>query len=449
MTAAGDWPRTTRVMPWLLALFIVMVWLVPYEAIKLSIPLPIDPLPDRFFLALIIAVGVATALATRRMPGARPSPVFWQALLVFTVLAMVSLAFNAVRAAGAGEIDQGTKKVLLLWANVALFYAVARTVRPSELRAFSVLLVTLACLTAAGTIWEYRTDYNIFYDLAHRLFSSFASVAPTPTAALDGREDTFGPTSHGLAVTTMLTLALPFAVLGLLRSPTRTKKVLYAIAVALILTGGLSTLRKTSLIAPVSALLVLTAYRPRQMFRLAPLGVAMVVVIHVMAPGALGGVGSQLTGNFLGAGTTQGRTGDYDAIRPDLANQPLLGRGYGTPDIGRSDTYRILDNQYLAQAIQVGFLGLGIYLALMFAGFVLANNVIRHARSPDSRTVGLAAAAGFVAFAVVSGLFDVFTFSQAPYMLMIVAGMCSVAATDCAVEPEPARLKALDPVPAT
>jgi O-antigen ligase len=447
MSAAGDWPRTTRLMPWLLATFLVMVWLVPYEAIKFSVPLPVDPLPDRFLLIIIVAAMAAITLVTRKLPGHRPSPGFWQALLVFTVVAMVSLAFNASRAAGVGEIDQGTKKVLLLWGNVVLFYVVARVMRPSELKPFSIFIIILASLAAAGTIWEYRTDYNVFYDYAYKLFNHVASVAPTPGITDDGRDDTFGPTQHGLAVTTMLAIALPFAVLAMLRAPTRGKKILYGIATALILTGALSTLRKTGLIAPVTALLVLVAYQPRQMARLAPLAVIMVGVIHGMAPGALGGVGSQLTDNFLGAGTTVGRTSDYAAVEPDYATHPFFGRGYGTPDVSKSNTYRILDNQYLGQLVQVGFVGLIIYMALMFAGVLLAHDVIKHGITADRRVVGLAAAAGFVAFAVVSALFDVFSFSEGPYLFVFVAGMCSVAAS--APEPEPELVSVPAPPPAT
>jgi O-antigen ligase len=448
MTTAGDWPRTNRLLPWLLAFFLCVLWLVPYEAIQLSVPLPIDPLPDRFILIGIVVAMLASVFAIRAVKVSRPASGFWQALLVFAVVALVSLGINAVSAASLGEIDQGTKKVVLLFGNLALFYVVATVIRPTELRAFGILIIALATLAAAGTIWEYRTDYNVFYDLAAKAFGGVASVAPVPGVTIDGREDTFGPTAHGLAITTMLAFALPFAVLELLRSPTRRRKLLFAIAVGIILTGGLATLRKTSLIAPVAALLTLIAYRPRHMLRLVPLAAVLLVTVHFMAPGALGGVSSQITGDFFGSGTTVGRTSDYEAVQPELATHPIAGRGYGTPDVSRSDTYRILDNQYLAQLVQVGVVGLAVYLALVLAGVLLAHDVIRRARDEDRRTVGLAAAAGFVAFAVASALFDLFSFSQAPYMFMFVAGLCSVAATSPAPSPAPAHPPVLEPVPA-
>lgn len=449
MSAAGDWPRTSRILPWLLALFLVVIWLIPYEAIDLSVPLPIDPHLDRFLLLAIGVLAIATVLIDRGRWLRRPAPVFSRTLLVFAGVGLASLALNADQLANVGELDQGTKKIILLLGYVVLFYVVAMVVRPSELRNFSVLLVGLAVLAAIGTLWEYREEYNVFYDLAAKIFSPIATVAPLPQLSLDGRVDTFGPTDHGLAITTMLTLAMPFAVLGLISARTRWRKLLAALVVAILLAGGLATLRKTSMIAPVAALLVLAAYRPRKMLRLAPFGVLMLVMIHFIAPGALGGVGDQFAGGFFDAGTTVGRTADYNAITPDIATHPLSGRGYGTIDPGRADTYRILDNQYLGQLVMVGVLGLAAYIGLLFAGLALAHSVIQRARNSEQRILGLAAASGFVAFGVASALFDLFSFSQVPYVFFFIAGLCSVAASEAAPAPAPARAPALQPLPAT
>jgi hypothetical protein len=445
MTAAGDWPRTGRVLPWLLALFLVLVWLVPYEAIELSVSLPIDPHLDRFFLLGIGVVTIASVFASEGRRHGRPAPLFWRVLLIFTAVALASVALNAQQLANVGELDQSTKKIILLLGNLLLFYVVAMIIRPSELRNFSVFMVVLATIAAVGTLWEYRMEYNVFYDLADKIFSPIASVAPLPLISLDGREDTFGPTDHGLAITTMLTLALPFAVLFLMSARTRSRQILYGLAVAILLAGGLATLRKTSMVAPVAALLVLVAYRPRDMLRFAPFGVVMIGVVHLIAPGALGGVGDQLTGGFLETDTTIGRTADYQALSPDIATYPLAGRGYGTIDPGRADTYRILDNQYLGQLVQVGFVGLLAYIGLLVAGLMLAHSVIQRALTTDQRILGLASAASFVAFGVVSALFDLFSFSQVPYLFFFLAGMCSVAASQLA----PARATWLEPLPAT
>ena len=43
MTKADDvWPHTTRALPWALAGFLTMVWLVPFDSISLPVSLPLD-----------------------------------------------------------------------------------------------------------------------------------------------------------------------------------------------------------------------------------------------------------------------------------------------------------------------------------------------------------------------------------------------------------------------
>ncbi len=75
------------------------------------------------------------------------------------------------------------------------------------------------------------------------------------------------------------------------------------------------------------------------------------MLIRGLAPGALGSVTQQFTDGFFSAGTTVGRTSDYEAISPDLATYPFTGRGYGSITPAKSDTYRILDNQYLIELL--------------------------------------------------------------------------------------------------
>ena len=448
MTDAGYWPRTTRVLPWMLALFVCLIWLVPTESIQLSVSLPIDPLPDRFLLGAIALLWVFSLATGRSLAPGSPALNFSRALAVFGVLALASVLLNLDMLERLGEIEQATKKLFVLVAYATLFLVVATTLRPAELPHFAMLLVGLAALTAVGTIYEYRTNFNVFYDVAGDLWGGVATVAPPPREDGYGRIDTFGPTDHGLAITTMLAMVLPFAVLRVSDQQTRGRKILLGVAVALILAAGFATLRKTSGIAPLVALAVLVAYRPRQMAKLAPLGLVLVIAIHFITPAALGSVFDQFTGGFFEAGTTQGRTADYEAVSPDVAKNPVLGRGYGSIVPERDDTYRILDNEYLGLLVQMGFLGVAAYLAMIAAALALAHRTIKRGPTPTRRSIALAAAGGFAAFGVASTLFDVFSFPQVPYLFFFIAGMCSVAASEQQAAPAPEPVLA-QPVPAT
>ena len=104
----------------------------------------------------------------------------------------------------------------------------------------------------------------------------------------------------------MLTMALPFAVLPLLEAPKASKRILYIIVIGLILAAQLATARKTAMIAPIAAFIVLCAYK-RQLLRWAPVAIILLIpVIHVAAPGALGTV-TQLVTHASSSNSTQGR----------------------------------------------------------------------------------------------------------------------------------------------
>ena len=60
-----DWPYTTRVLPWMLAGFLVMIFLIPFDAISLPIPIPMDGKFDRPLLIVLAALWFGTLLAVR------------------------------------------------------------------------------------------------------------------------------------------------------------------------------------------------------------------------------------------------------------------------------------------------------------------------------------------------------------------------------------------------
>src|SRR5439155_1909433 len=101
------------------------------------------------------------------------------------------------------------KQITLLVAFVGFFLVVVSVVRPSEVRAFGALFVGLACVTALGTLYQYRAGTNLFFQWTDAILPGNFRVLPPPLAAhAYDRQNISGPTQHGLAVTTMLVLAL-------------------------------------------------------------------------------------------------------------------------------------------------------------------------------------------------------------------------------------------------
>jgi hypothetical protein len=428
----NNWPHTTRPLPWLLAGFLVMIFLVPFDSIAFKIHLPANATFDLVFLVGMIGVFVGgRAIQSRRgrPPRRRLTPVEI-AVLIFGAVALLSIVLNIDRIYQQNQVGFVEKAFSQLIAYGVFFFVVVATVRAAEMPAFSRLILALTCLSALGTFYESRTGYNVFYSWSATLLHPLAVVAKSPTIIHPlhgGNKNVVGPTQHGLALASMLTIGLPFAVLPLLEARRMAERFRYLIIIGLIMAADLTTYRKTATYAPIAAFIVLAAYK-RQLLRRAPLAlIVLIPVIHFVSPGALGGITKIIPTSSAGGDYTDGRAGDYAAVAPDILNNVVIGRGYGTLDVSNWRTYRILDNQYLDTVFVVGVVGLAAYLAIVFTALMTAHGVIKRGgvRAPPA----LAAAAGCAAFGLVSATYDAAGFPQAVYSFLFAAGLVAVAAS--------------------
>jgi O-Antigen ligase len=417
-------------MPWLLAGFMAMVFLLPIDSTEVKVHLPVDSKLDRFGIAAMLGVLLIQALLPKMKErhSPRQMTVVVAVVLIFGALVLLSLLLNIDRLYRLGQLTFAEKALSQMLAYIGFFLIVATQVRRSEVAAYGKLILWLAVVTALGTLYESRTGYNVFYELGGQLLRPFARVAASPTnihpTVEEGRKIVVGPTKHGLALASMLSIALPFAVIKLSEVRSWSSRLGYLFIICLLLGASLATGRKTAIVAPIAAFAVLAAYN-RRMLRWAPVAVvALIPVIHFAAPGALG------TFNILASAsssdsTTQ-RISDYSGIAPDVESHLIIGQGYGSLDSDNTRWYRILDNEYLDELFQVGILGFLGYLAMVISPLITARGVIRRAggRAPPI----VAAAAGCAAYAVVSGTFDAMSFPQAPYSFFFMAGLIAAAA---------------------
>jgi hypothetical protein len=421
----GDWPRTTRLLPWMLAAMMAIVWLVPFNVIQLTYSLPIDLKLDRLVLPFIVAVwALALAAGGAAAPRLRLT---WIHLGVAAVVlaALVSLVLQARALNATLELDTSVKKLTLLASYVALFVVVASSIRHTEVPAFMKYTLGLALVCALGTIVEYRFAYNVFYSVSELVLPGMFSVGEAEAGAVDdiGRRVVRGPGEVPLEAVAMLAMGLPIAVVGLIGSAERRRRILYGVAVAIILAAAASTERKSALLAPASVFLTLAYFRRRELLRLAPLGVLIGVMMLLLTPGAAQTVVSQLSGErFNSVTTVSDRTSDYDAVRPDVFTHLMFGRGYGSYE---HVTARIIDMELLRTLIEVGAFGLLAYVVMLGTIVAAARRPIRERRPRDS-AIALSAAAAAVAWLVVSALFDVMAFPHCPYIGLWMAGLLAV-----------------------
>jgi uncharacterized membrane protein len=422
----ADWPRTTRLLPWALFSFVAMLWLVPFDSIKLPVGGPIDATLDRPMLVLLIGLWFLNVEAARSGRKLRLSPTHW-AFAIFTAIAAISILLRGESLIRLGEMELAIKQLALL-ATYGIFFALcASIIRASEVTKLIKAMLILACITALSVVVEYRLGINPFHDWIGPLFPGYVRPPELGTVDSIGRVQIFGPGVHALVPAVMLSMTLPFAFAWLLKAEDRSQRLLYGAVVVLLIAGAVATQKKTAMVGPLICVLVLTAYKPRAMVRLAPLAVVLFVVVHLTAPGALGGVIDQFApGSVNKVNTTKDRVSDYEAVVPDVVDHPLLGRGYGSYD---QKKHRILDNLYLTLAIGVGLLGLIAYLAIYFTSFRNAHRVARSG-DPERAPPAMAAAAAIVVALISGALLDFLSFPQLPYLFCFIAAIAFVLAQD-------------------
>jgi hypothetical protein len=425
VNAGGDWPRTTRVMPWMIAGFMVILWLIPFNVIQLSVSLPFDLKFDRLVLPLLFGLWIMSLAA-----GGPASPRLRLTLIHlgiagFILTICLGVVLDAHYLNQLLEFELPVKKLTLLASYGLFFVIVASSVRRAEVPAFMKYTLWLSVLMALGTIWEYRFHYNVFYDLSHKILpGGLFQVGTVDSTERDeiGRLMTRGPAEHPLETVGMISMAFPIALVGIVHSKERRQRVLYGLAACILLAAAISTYRKSALLAPVSVGLTIAYFRRRELLRLAPLAAVSMVVVHALSPGALGSILFQLHPNHLGVSTVSDRTADYDAIRPDVWTHLAFGRGYGSYD---HVAYRVLDSEILSRLVDGGVLGLLSLITMLFCIVIAASPLIR-SRHPVWAPPALAVAAAAIAFLVLSFLFDVSSFPHTPYILMSLAGLLAV-----------------------
>ena len=162
----------------------------------------------------------------------------------------------------------------------------------------------------------------------------------------------------------------------------------------------------------VIVMFFLGAARP---LRRPALSVALVslLIVFMAIPGLIGTLGGfVLAGNDDSSIST--RTSDYGAIAHYVRQSPWLGRGAGT----FLPSYRILDNQYLLSAIEIGLVGVVGLIALFGLPIVLGRDARRRSDDDAERNLGQMFAAAGLATLLAAATYDALSF---PMYVMLVA----------------------------
>jgi hypothetical protein len=429
----------SRLLGWRTLIVVVAAALlfVPVRQIVIQMDFIVDP--EVYRLALLGVLGVwVVGLLVDPAVRLRSTRFDWPLATLYTAV-LLSIVVNP----GLVNLYQANViKALFLFTSFLLFYYLVASVLTTRADVELMVRILVAATTAlAGfAVVESVTDSNAFVNLGHLPFVEYI-----PPLDVGGEVERFGAnrvsasSEHPIALGALFALIVPLSIY-LARSAR-----LWLFSTALLLVGVGATVSRTPVIMLVVAFVVYLVFRPIQTVRFLPALPIVFIASLLLVPSLVrptidaffpsgGLVGSQANELNEGGARTVGRLADIKLTVPDIEASPVVGHGIGTRVIDPFATARylpdgryggILDNQWLASLLEIGFLGIGALLWLMVraARSLMAENRRRHGADP---LLAASFAASILSFGVGMLFFDAFAFTQVTFMFFFVLALTAV-----------------------
>jgi hypothetical protein len=413
----------------LIALVVIVVLFVPIDRYGLPASLPFDLELYRVVVAAILLLWLSSLLIDsgvqlRRTPFDRP-------LVLIVACILASDVTNPSRVTQYGSY---VVKSLLFFLSFLLFYYLTATVlRHRESCVLFLKLLTIGgALIGLLAVYEQRFYYNVF-DHLHTVLPFLTFQGRPGYSELGGNLRAFGSSQHPIAFGAAMIMIVPLAVY-LARTCGRR----WWVAAILLLLGAFASGSRTALIMLGIVGIVFLCLKPIETKRLWPVLVPAVIVVHFALPGTIGGFkaaffpegGLIAQQSRIGAGQDPllagGRIRQLRPMLAEASEKPLFGEGFGTRLSGQNTSNRnapILDNQWLNNVLEIGFVGLAAWVWLFVTSSRLLIRASRTARSVEDSWLFAALAASIMSFAVGMLTYDAFGYTQVTFIFWIVLGI--------------------------
>jgi hypothetical protein len=414
----------------LIALVVIVVLFVPIGRYRLPASLPFDLELYRVLVAAVLLLWLTSLLIDSRVR-LRKTP-FDAPLLVIIACVLASELTNPERVSSYGSYVVKTLTFFLSF--VLVYYLTATTIRRRESIDFLVKILVLGgALVAALAIYEQRAQYNVF-DHLHSIIPLLTFQGELSYLRLGGNLRVFGPSQHPIALGAAMIVVLPLSIYLARTSGRR-----WWCTTVLLALGALASGSRTAIVMLVVITIVFLFLKPKETKRLWPVLLPAVVVIHVFLPGTIGSFKNSFfpEGGLIAQQSrlaadadpllAGGRIRQLKPMLAEASERPIFGHGFGTRITGFNTPERnapILDNQWLGNALEVGFAGV-IAWAWLFAR--ATRSLINAARTRTSRTdddwLFTALAASVTSFAIGMLTYDAFGFTQVYFIFWILLGI--------------------------
>jgi polysaccharide biosynthesis protein PslJ len=416
----------------LVGLILAVVLFVPIGRYRLPGSLPFNLELYRVVVAFVVAIWVASLLVDTRVRW--HSTPFDRPLLLLLACVLMSEVTNPGRVNLYGS--QVAKTMTFFLSFVLVYYIAATQVRRRQSIDFLLRFLTVGGAVIGGfALVERRTHFNAFNHL-HAILPFLTYEPNDPALRLlvrGGDLRAIGPSQQPIALGAMLVMILPISIYL-----TRAQGRRWIIASVFLIVGALATGSRTALSMILAEFILFLIVKPREAKRLLPLFVPAIVVVHVLAPGALGGLKSALfpKGGLIAEQTqlavnansqlAGGRIRQIGPMVTEASRHPFFGEGLGTRITGFDSPDRnapILDNQWLNNLLDVGYIGFGLWIWLFVRSVRLLLRRARESSGDGDDWLFLGLAASIFSFAIGMLTFDAFSFTQVYFIFWIVLGL--------------------------
>jgi polysaccharide biosynthesis protein PslJ len=421
-----------KLLQWksLVGLIVVVVLFVPISRYQLPASLPFHLELYRLVVAIVVLAWLSSLLIDPRVR-LRRAPLDGP-LLAVVVWVFASEIANPSRV---NLLSSYVAKGLTFFLSFVLIYFVITSVMTSRRHVIFLLeiLVLGSSAVAAFAVVERRTGYNVFYHL--RSVLPFLRFDGARQIERFGRLRVYASAQHPIALGAALAAAIPPSIYF-----SRTRGRRWWVATGLLALGSLATGSRTAIVMLTVALLVFLRLKPREVRRLWPALLPALVIVHVFLPGAIGSFreaffpkgGIVAEQSTLAPGENPqlagGRIRQLVPMLSEAASHPVFGEGFATRITGFNSTFRnapILDDQWLDSVLELGYVGLALWVWLVVRTVRRLSSAARAATGDGDDWLFVSLAAAVASFAVGMLTYDAFSFIQFTFLFWILLGLSS------------------------
>ncbi len=347
--------------------------LVPVSAVGESLRL--GPVSG---FALLAAISVTSAMLAVARCG--PSAILRGGKTTVLAAALILTLGTVSLVHGSPELLRG----VLNWSIWASVFVLALCTPPRYVRIVLISWVVMALLSAAYAVYEYLAKLEPLYNSYLTEVGFSRSIGLTMSGeALFRAQSTFG---HPIPLATFLVVSFALVLWAVQFSLGKLQGILQLIPLTLLGAGIVLTFSRSSWIALSVAVIVGLVYRRTKntdrMRVIALCGVPMVILLLT----SLGGSAFEYTQNLQSTLSFEQRAASLQSL-PQLfgtgLGAVLVGAGigakqelYGGGVLQSVGGLQVVDNQYITLLIQVGLLGIALFVAMVWSALKTAHEKV-------------------------------------------------------------------------